>query len=150
MTCFNSDKSYAGYGCYVPATYLFTKPKGGSPSSQNLISNAAKTSEIYVTYVTPVTCLKFLVLGLGWGFGSASITDLLPDEYGILCLRAEPCSASECRRSGVERALDIPGVVSPIILVICRSFSKTLRCLRIIVPNETVIFSGLTLKTQRR
>ena len=65
-----------GYRCYGYTTHLCAVREGGQPPSQRPMSTLVKTSEIYVTYVTPVTGLKSL--------GLFSIFKYRCDDYPLL------------------------------------------------------------------
>ena len=59
MTHLNIDHGYTGYRCYMSTTRLCGVREGGDVPVQ-YPSILVKTSDKYVTYVTPVTNLKFL------------------------------------------------------------------------------------------
>ena len=126
MTCLNSSAGYTGYRGYTYAGHLYGVREGGSPPSQYPIPTLVKTSDIYVTYVTPVTCLKFLGFVLGRGFGSAAKPDCLPYEYEIKYLRAGVCRPSESRRNRVEDLLDNIRSARRVATITPRSLSETL------------------------
>jgi len=114
MTPSKFNHGYTGYRGYGSMTHLCAVREGGFPPSKYPIPAFAKTSYIYVTYVTPVTGLKVLVWGIGW----VSEADLLSNEYGFRCLRVVVSNTSEARANGSERPSNILKVGRALFLVI--------------------------------
>jgi hypothetical protein len=66
MTCLTFSPGYTGYGGYTSlSTLCGVRGAGGLPEGGSQ-THLVKTSQIYVTYVTPVTNPNFLICVLGF------------------------------------------------------------------------------------
>lgn len=123
MTYRNFDAGYAGYRGYGYAVHLCVAREGGLPPSHYPMPTPVKTTEEYVTYVTPVTDNKFLV----WALGRNSEVDLLFNDYGFLCPWIAVFSSPEPRRNGLRRYHSNLRISSLIFLVIIVSPRRNIR-----------------------
>ena len=112
-----------GYRGNTYTTHLCVVREGGLPPSKYSTPTFVKTSDLYVTYVTPVTDLKFFVFVLGWG----SKGDRLSNEYGFTCPRVAGSDTPEPRRNSSERPSNILEVARAIFLVITVSPRRNIR-----------------------
>ena len=112
-----------GYRGNTYATHLCVVREGGLPPSKYPTLTFVKTSEIYVTYVTPVTDLKSFVFVLGWD----SKVDLLSNEYGFHCRRAAVFNPSETRRNGLRYCSNNLWAAPALFLVIIVSPRRNIR-----------------------
>lgn len=123
MTCPNFSAGYTGYRCYGYTTHLRGVWKGDLSPSQHPIPPLVKTSDIYVTYVTPVTDPKFLFLVLGRVLG----IDPILNKHGVRSPLVAASGSFEPRRNGPEHPLDILATVACNSMVITMSPRRNIR-----------------------